>query len=158
MNINLTICGIGELPDQKGKPWTHVVSIWGKQFEHSPQRCAIILLVAPKAKCHFAFFEDTTDRFHPGAPSLADIGKILDFTRDLASEARLLVHCQAGVSRSPAIAYAVECQHGKPGEESEALAYVKSVRPLIVPNELIVEWADLLLQREGQMTLQLGNA
>ena len=32
MKINLTICGVHELPDQEGKPWTHVVSIWDKVF------------------------------------------------------------------------------------------------------------------------------
>jgi predicted protein tyrosine phosphatase len=156
MKIDLTICGAWELSDQMGKPWTHVISIWEKSLEQDPKRREIVRLVAPQARYHFAFFEDTTNRLGPDAPTLADVEKILDFTRKLPAEAKVLVHCQAGVSRSPAIAYAIVCQHSNPGEEGAGLDYIKSIRPLIVPNELIVALADQLLQREGQMSLQLG--
>ena len=154
--INLTICGVEELPDQKGKPWTHVISIRDKLFKQDSKHRLTVQSVAPEAQYHFAFFEDTTDRSHPDAPSRVDVEKILDFTRDLSSEAKILVHCQGGVSRSPAIAYAIVCQHNNPGQECEGLNYIKSIRPWIVPNKLIVEWADQLLERGGQMVLQLG--
>jgi len=32
MKINLTICGVRELPEQEGKRWTHVVSIWDASY------------------------------------------------------------------------------------------------------------------------------
>lgn len=156
MNIHLTVCGVQELPDHMGKPWTHVVSIWEKRYEQDRRRQEIVRRVAPGARHHFAFFEDTTDRHHPEAPRRDDIARILDFTRDLPSGAEVLVHCLAGISRSPAIAYAIVCQHTPPGQECAGLDYIRSMRPIIVPNELIVEWADQLLERQGRMTVHLG--
>ena len=156
MDIDLTICGIGELPELKGKSWTHVVSIWEKRFESDPACREIIQLVAPDAEYHFAFFDDTADQLNPGAPQREDVERLLNFTRNLTSKATVLVHCQAGVSRSPAIAYAIVCQHSNPGQESKGMGYILSIRPMIFPNELIVEWADQLLERKGQMTEQLG--
>ena len=155
MKINLTICGVGELPEHMGKPWTHVVSIWEKRFAQDHERHDIVRRVAPGARHHFAFFEDTTDRAHPDAPRLADIEKILEFTSTFPAGAEVLVHCLAGISRSPAIAYAIVCQHSNPGQERAGIKYIRSIRPFIMPNQLIVEWAEHILERKGRMARHL---
>jgi predicted protein tyrosine phosphatase len=156
MKIKMTICGVAELDSQKGKPWTHAISIWDKRHEAN-QRCRETLRsVAPHAKLIFSFFDDVTDRSKPDSPTLDDIKTILSFTQELPENARLLIHCQAGVSRSPAIAYAVVCQHGIAGQELEGLNHIKSIRPYIVPNGLIIEWADRLLARKGELLRHFG--
>jgi len=155
MKINLTICGVRELPEQEGKRWTHVISIWDKGCLFDPACRERVKAVAPHAKLLFSFFADTIVPTHPHAPRPEDVKRILDFTKKLPAKAKVLVHCHAGVSRSTAIAYAIFCQHTPPGVEMENLLYVESLRDLVMPNRLIIELADKVLKRKGGMLLHL---
>jgi predicted protein tyrosine phosphatase len=155
MKINLTICGVHEFPQQEGKRWTHVVSIWEKDMQGDPSCRDQIMNIAPCADHLFSFFADTEIPDHPNAPRLQDVKRILAFTRQLPERAKVLVHCRAGVSRSTAIAYAILCQHSKPGLEMENLLNVQSLREWATPNRLIVELADKVLKRKGGMLLHL---
>ena len=155
MKINLAICGVSELREQKGNRWTHVISIGDKAF-HDDLRCREqIKEIAPRAHLLFSFFDDTSNPSHPDGPLLQDVKRILDFTSQLPSRAKVLVHCRAGVSRSTAIAYAILCQHSPSGTEMENLLHVQSLRDLVMPNRLIVEFADMILKRKGGMILHL---
>ena len=157
MKINLTICGVHELPEQEGKRWTHIVSIWDKGFLYDRACREQVKAIAPRAELLFSFFEDTSDPSHPDAPGLRDVKRILDFTRELPAKARILVHCRAGVSRSTATAYAILCQHTAPGMEMENLLYVETLRDLVMPNRLIIELADKVLKRNGGMLLHINR-
>jgi predicted protein tyrosine phosphatase len=83
------------------------------------------------------------------------VKRILDFTSQLSERAKVLVHCRAGVSRSTAIAYAILCQHSPLGMEIENLHHVQSLRDLVMPNRLIVKFADKVLKRKGGMLSHL---
>ena len=155
MKINLTICGVRELPDQEGEPWTHVVSIWDKAFLDDLKCRERVKAIAPGAALLFCFFEDVDDPHIPDAPRLRDVKRILDFTAKIPPNAKVLVHCRAGISRSTATAYAIICQHASPGREMENLQYIQSLRDLVLPNRLIIEHADKLLRRGGAMLLHL---
>jgi predicted protein tyrosine phosphatase len=111
--------------------------------------------LAPNAKVHFSFFEDVDEADCPGAPTIHDVKRILAFTSQLTEKARVLVHCRAGVSRSTATAYAIFCQHSVPGTEFDNLLRVELLRDLVIPNRLIVQYADQILEREGAMLLHL---
>ena len=69
---------------------------------------------------------------------------------------RLLVHCYAGASRSPAAAYALICQALKQAKAEEALRLVLQRRPEAFPNALVVRHADSLLGRKGEMLRALA--
>jgi predicted protein tyrosine phosphatase len=155
MKINLTICGVHELPEQDGKWWTHVVSIWDMASHYDMACRELVKKVAPRAELLFSFFEDTNDSSNPDAPRLRDVKRILAFTSQLSAKAKVLVHCRAGVSRSTATAYAILCQHSPPGEEMENLLHIQSLRDLVMPNRLIIELADKVLKRKGGMLLHL---
>ncbi len=155
MKVDLTICGVRELPNLKGKHWTHVISIWEKDLQDDKDCRELVQTVAPSAELLFCFFADTCVPDHPEAPHLRDVECILDFTSHLPRKAKVLVHCHAGVSRSTAIAYAILCQHSTPGAEMENLLHVQSLRDLVFPNQLLIELADEVLKREGAMVLHL---
>lgn len=95
-------------------------------------------------------------------PCQEKVQAILDFgQRCLASSTAsppvtVLVHCYAGVSRSPAAAFALARQALGEGKEREALQYVLTVRPFGVPNSLIVRHADALLGAGGGMLRALA--
>jgi HEAT repeat protein/predicted protein tyrosine phosphatase len=92
-------------------------------------------------------------------PTAAQIQQVLDFTAAIAQwEGILLIHCQAGVSRSTAVALAVCAYLLGAGREAEALAYVLEARASARPNRWIVELADALLQRQGKLVEALQAA
>jgi predicted protein tyrosine phosphatase len=155
MKLNLTICGVHELPEQEGKRWTHVISIWDKTSLYDVACREQVKTIAPRAKLLFSFFEDTSDPSYPDAPRFQDVERILDFTKKLPQKAKVLVHCRAGVSRSTATAYAILCQHTAPGLEMENLLHIETLRDLVMPNRLIIQHADKILKRDGAMLLHL---
>lgn len=59
---------------------------------------------------------------------------------------KLIVHCQMGFSRSPAIAYLILCTYTDP---QSAINEIYRIRPHIKPNKLIVEIGDRLLGLNG---------
>jgi predicted protein tyrosine phosphatase len=87
-----------------------------------------------------------------------DVLRIIRLAETLGSNGgRVLIHCEAGVSRSTATALIMYgCWLG-PGREREAMARVVAQRPVAVPNRRMVEIADRLLQRGGRLVEALGR-
>ena len=81
-----------------------------------------------------------------------DVRQIIQLAEQLRSESGiLLIHCEAGVSRSTAtalITYA--CWLGE-GREDEAMERVIAQRPYAIPNRRIVALADTLLGLGGNL-------
>ena len=70
----------------------------------------------------------------------------------------LLIHCHAGMSRSPAIALAILADWLGEGREDEAVKELIKVAPLCTPNRLVVEIADGLLGRSNRLISALREA
>jgi predicted protein tyrosine phosphatase len=87
-----------------------------------------------------------------------DVLRIIRLAETLGSNGgRVLIHCEAGVSRSTATALIMYgCWLG-PGREREAMARVLAQRPVAVPNRRMVEIADRLLERGGRLVEALGR-
>ena len=85
-------------------------------------------------------------------PTEQDIRQIITLAQELSSSGgRVLIHCEAGVSRSTAAALIMySCWLG-PGHEEEAMRRVLTQRPIAIPNPRMVELADRLLNREGRL-------
>ena len=84
-------------------------------------------------------------------PTEADVAALLAFAEPWDGARPLLIHCWAGVSRSPAVAYAVACARSGPGEEQDWAERLRLAAPTATPNPLIVALADRLLGRHGAM-------
>lgn len=61
----------------------------------------------------------------------------------------LLVHCYHGVGRSAAIALAVLADRLGPGREDEAMNRLLQIRPEAMPNLVVIDHADVVLDRGG---------
>ncbi|HEX6717120.1 MAG TPA: dual specificity protein phosphatase family protein [Pyrinomonadaceae bacterium] len=81
-----------------------------------------------------------------------DISKIITIAHELRSVAgRVLIHCEAGISRSSAAALIMYACWLGPGREREAMSRVLAQRPIAMPNPRMVELADKLLDRNGRL-------
>jgi predicted protein tyrosine phosphatase len=81
-----------------------------------------------------------------------DIKRIIDLASQLkSSSGKVLIHCEAGISRSTAAALIIySCWLG-PGREEEAMEQLIAHRPHAIPNRRMVLLADRLLQLGGQL-------
>ena len=81
-----------------------------------------------------------------------DVRQIISLAERLRSErGTLLIHCEAGVSRSTATALIIyACWLGH-GSEDEAMRRVIAQRPCAIPNRRMVALADKLLGLKGRL-------
>lgn len=81
-----------------------------------------------------------------------DVRQIIDLAERLRSETgTLLIHCEAGISRSTATALIMYACWLGPGREDEAMERVIAQRPSSSPNRRMVELADKLLGLDGRL-------
>jgi predicted protein tyrosine phosphatase len=81
-----------------------------------------------------------------------DVQQIIQLAERLQSySGKVLIHCEAGVSRSTATALIIyACWLGR-GREYEAMERVIAQRPIAMPNRRMVDLADSLLRRGGRL-------
>ncbi len=85
-------------------------------------------------------------------PAAAHVTALLDFAEGWDGSRPLLVHCWAGVSRSPAAAYILACARRPRGDEAALARALRSAAPFATPNARMVALADDLLGRGGAMS------
>ena len=90
------------------------------------------------------------------AATRGDVERLLAFAREWDGSQPLLIHCWAGVSRSPAAAYAVACSRATAGQEARLAAELRAAAPFATPNPLVVALADSLLGRDGAMVAAIA--
>jgi len=87
-----------------------------------------------------------------------DIRQIIALAEELRStKGRILIHCEAGVSRSTAAALIMYACWLGPGREHGAMMRVMAQRPIAIPNCRMVEIADRLLDRDGRLLAELSS-
>ena len=155
MPLLIAVCGIHEIDAfQSDLEPTHAVSLLDPD-ESWPRVDGV------NAENHLTLPVHDISQPMPGFthPQKAHIRALIDFGERMrptieSDEARVLVHCFAGVSRSAAAAFALTCQLTNL-TEIEALRSIQDHRPQMWPNELIVTLSDKLLGRRGRMVAAL---
>lgn len=87
-----------------------------------------------------------------------DVRGIIQLAEQLRSESgTLLIHCEAGISRSTATALIIYTCWLGPGREDEAMRRVGDQRPFAIPNRRMVALADNLLASDGRLLQARDN-
>ena len=87
-----------------------------------------------------------------------DVRRIIQLAEQLRSESgTLLIHCEAGVSRSTATALIIYAYWLGRGREDEAMRRVIAQRPFAIPNRRMVALADTFLALEGRLLQARDN-
>ncbi|MBB4039439.1 putative protein tyrosine phosphatase [Microvirga flocculans] len=150
----LTICGISELPDQRERSVTHVLSILDPDHPD------------PEAFGAYDPHHRTILRFHdiiqpiPGMilPEPEHVEAVLRFGEDVARsreaqmQGHLLVHCHMGVSRSTAAMLTLMAQTHPEESEDSLFERLAEIRPQAWPNSRMIAFADDILSRKGRLT------
>lgn len=85
------------------------------------------------------------------APGAGHVRALVDFALAWDGKRPLVIHCFAGISRSPAAAY-IAAAALSPGRDEAGLArMLRLLSPSATPNPGLVRHADALLGREGRM-------
>jgi len=82
-------------------------------------------------------------------PTRNHIDQILNYTKNLNDKDKLLIHCHQGISRSTAVAIGIAIQHGL--AISDAFEYIRKIRPVMIPNTLILNLFDEALNLNGKL-------
>jgi predicted protein tyrosine phosphatase len=120
-------------------------------IEDPGQRNPLRFHVNPHPEHLVMKFEDVD--FHDPAvalPQREHVQAAIEFGRRHVTD-RILVHCKAGIARSTALALAIIADRLGPGNEGMAVERLLSVRPEAVPNLLILDMADTLLESGGAL-------
>lgn len=152
--IDIEICSRDEAGDILSSPARRkdvimLVSI-GEAHDPAPRG---VDNVAPR---HRFVFADTNDE---GGPTIDDVRRLIDTAESVREQSgRVVIHCQAGISRSTAAAtifYAVLLGENR---EDEAIARVLAAREFAIPNRRMIRIADELLGRGGRLVAAVRRA
>ena len=88
----------------------------------------------------YIFCKDFETNKQKGCPDTSVLQKILKFSANCTNEDVILIHCFAGVSRSPAAAMIIAWDHMRDPEGVEK--FIRAVRPCASPNRLLCDLAD----------------
>jgi predicted protein tyrosine phosphatase len=149
--FDLTVCGIEELPDHCEAGISHVLSI----IDPDREDLTAFGAYGEHQRLELRFHDIVVPTSGQIAPSEEDVERILAFGRDLIAEpggcGHLLVHCHAGVSRSTAAMTMILAQAQPSRPAAEAMDAVVRIRPKAWPNLRMIEFADDILGRRGEL-------
>lgn len=93
------------------------------------------------------------------APQIDHVRCALNFVREATrgEDSRILVSCDYGASRSTALAYLFLADQLGAGHEAEAFNLMLDLRPIAVPNGLVVRLGDTFLNRGGALLAPLKD-
>ena len=135
-------------------------STYGPEIAAERRPSRIVALAAPDADmADGGGISSLALRFHdiaetrPGLrpPTQQDVEALLAFGADWDEAQPMLIHCQMGISRSTASAFAIACARRPDTPERGIADDLRRLAPCATPNGLIVAMADDVLGREGRM-------
>lgn len=149
----LTICGISELPEQKERAVTHVLSILDPDHP-DPDAFG---LYDPHHRTILRFHDIINPIDGMILPQPEHVQDVLRFGEEVAAgkpqrtEGHLLVHCHMGVSRSTAAMLTLLAQTYPDENEDRLFERLTDIRAQAWPNSRMIAYADDLLSRQGRL-------
>ena len=84
-------------------------------------------------------------------PGPEHVDALIGFVKRWDHDGPLLIHCLAGISRSPAAAFIALCTLNPDAPEPELAQRLRQASPSASPNRRMIELADSALGRRGRM-------
>lgn len=103
------------------------------------------------------FNDVAEDRPDLVSPTRADVERLIGFVRAWDRASPLLIHCFAGISRSPAAALIAAAALEPDRDERELALTLRRLSPAATPNPYLVRLADEVLAKEGRMVRAVAS-
>jgi uncharacterized protein (DUF1810 family)/predicted protein tyrosine phosphatase len=153
----LFICGFEERAEYQSRNISHLITIANPGAVASQPSW----FKGAHLELRFGDVVSETDARHckTTAPSLHDLQLAVEFFRPswVVPGSKILVSCDHGASRSPALAYVLTADQLGEGREVEAFGAVLEIRSVAVPNGLVVRLGDAFLRRNGALLAPLKD-
>ncbi len=153
--MQLAICARHELEEHESDAETLLISVQNSYADVSDLKPKLV----KDTNWLLLRFSDVTSPTEPDAPTAKAMVQLFDWlhakaaSEELNDATKLIVHCDAGISRSPAVACVaisiLALQHDY--EAAMGLVAESASSGYIWPNELVIELADGLLRAEGAL-------
>lgn len=91
------------------------------------------------------------------SPTERHIFQLAQFAEKWDRQAPLLVHCWAGISRSPAAAVIIALALNPVLDEQKLAITLRQLSASITPNIMMIKLADVMLERGGKLTRAMKN-
>ena len=108
-------------------------------------------MIAPERHLILSLSDIDAPREGHITPARAHVDRLLDFFDAWDRAAPLVIHCYAGVSRSPAAAYIALCALAPDRCETTLAQELRRASPTATPNRKLIALADKRLGRSGRM-------
>jgi len=149
---SIWVCGLDDVPDlvERVRPGRLISLLPADEQPPTP--------LGMRTADHLRVLVDDIDQPQRGlsTPELSHVRRLVTFLRASPPRTSIVIHCLAGVSRSPAaalVALALET----PGRERDAAETLRRAAPFASPNRRIVELADRALDRKGALVAALDS-
>ena len=96
-------------------------------------------------------FRNNLDKIPQQLPNHKHIDSIVDFSRNILSEDKVLIHCWCGVSRSMATATYILCSRNISNIDRN-IRYIRSIAPHANPNKLMIKLFEEKLNIRNQIS------
>ena len=145
--MQVSVTNVDKVPGFIHRGATHVVTLL-----HNSERNQLFLPKSfDRSKWLFLEMDDVIHESAHAAPKKEQVERLLEWVKKLPSDAHLVIHCYAGISRSTAAALAVKVQELGVDKVSEAIDWLLAERPQACPNPVITKFADELLGADGKL-------
>ncbi len=107
--------------------------------------------IAPERHLFLAFNDISTPLPGMIVPTEAHVAELVSFARRWNHSGPLVIHCFAGISRSTAAAFIVQCAFAPDRDEATLAWDLRAASPSATPNSRLIALADRLFDRKGRM-------
>jgi len=150
----IRVCGRDTIAEYCDEEITHLLSIQDPRIDVTGLRPRRI-----KEKHHLLLrFADVENPADPDAPTYDELFKVVLWLDEVEPVDGLLVHCQAGICRSPAVACMALAYLNPDASFRDCMDEVArgSSHGIVHPNRLVVALADEILGAGGEMVAEIA--
>jgi len=132
-------------------PFQHVISLRSPTPENDPPGGWNLWNRYPARKLRLLFDDVEGDRegYWQG-PKMEHVQSLIDFSKGVGSD-RVLIHCTAGVSRSPGAALVMIAAILGPGQEEAIFDNLTAIKNSMRPHRSLAHYADVRLGFKGTL-------
>jgi predicted protein tyrosine phosphatase len=143
---HIYVCGLDDVSEcvQRFRPARLISLLPASEQPATPH------LVAPGDHLRIAVDDIAEPKPGATAPDRVHVDTLINFLRTSPLQGSILIHCLAGMSRSPAAAL-IAMVLDAPGCEREAAKVLREAAPFAEPNRLLIRLADEALARGGRL-------